>query len=422
MKLGYKIKAQAIQLALLISVLVALLLGSFLMLTHVQSFFKIKSQDTITMIRENNQRIFSTLNIPSKSDTLYSESKDTAIKQHFAYHGAWLKQYTEHSQGSKKITKALLIGSESNANAPNLYLADSFSPLVVVGFTNLSGNLYVPEQGIKPGTISGTFYQNSLVSTGKTIKSKRELPELDSHWINYLKKVTSGHPIQGAEETPLSRSVTNSFLKLPKLIFNTEDIHLTNQNLVGNIIIQSAQKIVVYPEANLKDVLLIAPIITVLDNSEGSFQSIATKHLSVGKNCNLQFPSSLVLYDKYPVTNSSKQFNRNLVTTALVVKKNTRIEGSIVYLQAVPQPPSRIYVNMEFNDKVHITGDVYCLGNIGFKGTVNGSVYTNQFVTKHLGSSYLNHILNGNIQTNPVPFYSGLPLANTYKSIAKWLY
>jgi len=83
------------QFAILISVLVALLLGAFLLLTHVQSFFKIKSQELIQAFETSNIELLKSLDTtkPSK-DTITNQLGTAITKINANYHGAWLKQYS----------------------------------------------------------------------------------------------------------------------------------------------------------------------------------------------------------------------------------------------------------------------------------------------------------------------------------------
>ena len=57
------------------------------------------------------------------------------------------------------------------------------------------------------------------------------------------------------------------------------------------------------------------------------------------------------------------------------------------------------------------------------KGKVYGSVFTDSFIAIANGSYYQNHLLDAEINSAELEDeYIGLPLVNTKKGVAKWLY
>ena len=78
-----------------------------------------------------------------------------------------------------------------------------------------------------------------------------------------------------------------------------------------------------------------------------------------------------------------------------------------------------IFVNTE----AQVKGQVYCQGYLELQGTIEGTVYTNYFLTKASGSRYINHIYDGRIIANSESIqYAGLPIVNSQKTILQWLY
>lgn len=421
--LKIKVKSQAMQFALLISVLVAILLSAFLMLTHVQSFFRIQSQELIEITGIANKNIFEGLGeTNSIKDTVTTQIGSTTTKLTIGYHGAWKKIISEAGVRERKIIKTAYTGSEVDVKTPNLYLVNKNSPLVVVGTTRLEGNSYLPKQGIKAGNISGNYYQGSSLYYGKAIESKESLPLIDAQWISYLRSVSKGDFMNEENVIPLETEIKNSFKKPSKIIFNTDVINVFNQNITGNIILQSKTKIVVHATSQLEDVLLIAPIIVIKNNVKGKMQLIASKKLQIGKGCYLSYPSSLILFDETKVQNTSQQSNTQNRDIDFNIDQNTVIEGSIAYLQSNNQVQDRIKTHLKIEDKVQVIGEIYCQGNMDFQGTVKGSLYTQQFIANQSGSLYLNHLYNGKVLLNPVPGYVGLSFSNSKNSVAKWLY
>ncbi len=409
------------QFAILISVLVALILSAFLLLTHVHSFFKIKSKETITAFERSNYQLFKSLDDTQVSqDTVTTIIDNKSTKTSANYHGSWLQKYAATITASRTIAKIAYTGSELTNTTPNLYIEDTNSPIVVVGNTRLEGNSYIPKQGIKAGTIAGTYYQGTNLYYGRVFESKNRLPELAPQWINYLDNVSKGSQIENGSLISIEKELSNSFHKPTQILYDTGVIFLGDEKLTGNIVVQSGTKIIIDSGTQLTDILLVAPEIMIKDNVKGRFQCIATKKVEVGTNCYLSYPSSITLLDKKVLIEEGNQNNQQLKPD-FSIDKNTRIDGSIVYLHK-DKKHQRIKTNLAIAPNVQITGEVYCQGNIDFQGTVLGSMYVQQFIARQSGSIYLNHIYNGKILINPIEDYAGLPFKNSKHAIAKWLY
>ncbi|GAA4276406.1 bactofilin family protein [Aquimarina mytili] len=418
-----KIKAQAMQFAILISVLVALVLGAFLLLTHVQSFFKVKSQELIQAFEDSNTLLFNTLDSTTAvGDTISSVLGPKTNKHIISYHGAWLKRYAAVTVHNRKASRIAFTGSERSDRTPNLYLVDTNSPLVVVGDTRLEGNSYLPKQGVKAGNISGTYYQGNNLYYGKAIESNETLPKLQNEWITYLEGVIKGSLVDNAISISLEDEIMNSFHKPIKLLYDSDAIYIGKEKIIGNVIIQSTQKIVIGPGAQLKDVLLIAPRIVIKNDVKGSFQAISTKNLEIGQRCYLSYPSSAILLDKNIVQKNTNSNQIQNTTPNFSIGSGTVIEGSVVYLKNKSNTDDRIKTHLIMAQKAEVVGEIYCQGNIDIQGIVRGSMYAKQCIARQSGSVYLNHIYNGKILMNPVKDYSGLPFSNSKNNIAKWLY
>jgi hypothetical protein len=70
-----------------------------------------------------------------------------------------------------------------------------------------------------------------------------------------------------------------------------------------------------------------------------------------------------------------------------------------------------------------IKGVIYCEQNLELRGTVYGTVYTDNFIIKEKGSIYQNHLFNAKISSSELELeFVSLPINHSKKGIAKWLY
>jgi len=411
------------QFALLISVLIALLLSAFLLLTHVQSVFRIKSNELLQACEASNQEILKSLQNSLSQEEVSTENSDTKKKELTSgYYGAWTKVTSQVTAHNRTVAKTALVGSRSDQKTANLYLANTNSPLVVVGNTRIEGNSYLPKQGVKAGNISGHYYQGTRLYYGNVWESQKNLPALDQKWIVYIKSLMQGILVNEERSIALKTDLKNSFYNDYNIIYNPSTITLGNEKITGHTIIQSNSKIVVHAGATLENVLLIAPQIVITDQVKGSMQLIASKKISVGKNCSLSYPSSITVLDTSKSTQNTRNSHNTNREINCIIGENTTIEGAVVFLSKKDEQRQRIKTHIKVAPGVEIIGEVYCQGSIELQGIVRGSVYTQQFIANQSGSIYLNHLYNAKILKNPIPEYAGLPFANSKNAIAKWLY
>ncbi len=422
----FKIKAGALQITLFISIVIALLLTTFILWVHTHKQFQIQTDFIIETVRNADKGIdYALRNATPLIDTTTVELNDEDFKTLKINRNFWgiFERISVISQiKNNHFQKTALIGgTQIPNNRTALYVQDNNKPLVLVGNTKIEGVAYVPKQGIKSGTISGQSYYGSQLIYGTTRVSSnlpKILKETDKHLRTidkHISKISKEHYLN----LESGKTYRNSFLEPTQVFFSNNDMHLNSIQLAGNIIAQSRTKIIIDAAAILKDVVLIAPEIEIENNVTGSFQAIASKKITVNKNVNLAYPSALVLKE-----HEVKQKKDSLSDTSLskmVIEENTTIKGVLLYLGTTKNDNHK--VQLELKENSLIEGEVYCNQNIELKGAVLGTVYANNFIANQSGSIYQNHIYNGTININELKEeYIGLPFNNSKKGVLKWLY
>ncbi|WP_179317224.1 hypothetical protein [Winogradskyella undariae] len=417
-----KLKAGALQLTLFIAVVIALLLTAFILLVQTHKRFSVQNDFIIETIQNTNTGINHTLdNVLRLNDTISIDLKDEdykSLKVHREFWGVFEKVISISKIKTNTIKKVALIGAvQPEKDRLALYLQDNNKPLVLVKNTKIKGLAYLPKRGVKPGNISGEYYYGSQLIYGES-KISQNLPELNIPFTA-IENAISNAKAEQFLETKDSKTYKNSFFEPTRFVFSNSKINLGNLSLIGNIIVQSKIKIVVDASCVLKDVILIAPEIEVQNNVKGNFQSIASKNIVIGEQVELSYPSALVLNRKQLLEANKTDLNED--QSKIIVNSSTIIKGVIVYLD--PSTSDNFKVQLELKDKATLIGEIYCNKNLELRGTVFGSVITNNFIAKQSGSIYQNHIYNGTIIANELPLeYVGLLFKNSKKGVAKWLY
>lgn len=427
MRVEWKIKAGALQFVVFIGVVIAILLMAFSTLVHVNSFFRAQTDLVMETVKNADLGVQYTLqnaNVTADSTSVQLDSDFAGIKVIEEFWGVFLKT-TSVSKIKKNtfIKQALVGGYYEPEERPALFLQDNNRPLVVVGITHIEGKAYLPKQGIRTGNISGTPYYGKSLVYGPSLSSKDHLPEMNTAIDMHLKELLHGTFNSGngvVKSFEGERQLTNSFQEPTIYLLGNGSITLNEASFIGNICLISDRKITVPSQCKLKDVVLIAPEIVIQDGVKGNFQAIAKEKLTVGKNCVLSYPSTLIIRqdEKKPSTDSGALPE----PYQLLVDENSVINGLVVFLGNDDTPNYRTQVLIEKNAEVR--GQLYCTMNTELKGTVYGSVFTKGFVANQFGSIYQNHLYNARIEEEKLPaFFAGMLLENQKsKKVAKWLY
>ncbi|RED26118.1 hypothetical protein BD847_0024 [Flavobacterium cutihirudinis] len=428
MKLKFRIKSGALQFTVFIAVLIALLLAGIVLYAYTFIYMKEQSKGAIENIQIADIGIQSLLEqkeINTDTTTINFIEKDKQIiKTNLSTWGIFQKGISNSQFRKKKFIKTALIGTLLNANkSPTVFLQDSHNTLSVVGTTSIKGIAYLPFKQAKSGYIAGNNYYGSQLIYGKIEKSSAELPPLSKTFENEIKfyfqeyKPSNQHDYINLNS---AKKITNSFNEKTKGFYSENPIILDNVAISGNIIIKSETAITVKNTSKLKDLILIAPLIEIEAETIGNFQAIATKKITVGENCNLEFPSALLLFQDS--IDSSKPISNDISTNNdIFINTGTTIKGSVVYYQTKESSDFRSQITLEKNAR--IKGQVYCNGNFEIKGIVSGSVITKQFVANQSGSIFINHVFNATIENENIPeLYGGIILEKQPKTVLKWLY
>ncbi|OWW23503.1 hypothetical protein B4Q04_20095 [Zobellia sp. OII3] len=421
MRWDKKIRAGALQFVLFIGAIIAVLLIMFVLISHTQNLFNKKTALTVDLIQAADYAIdYSLANdfvVGKNIEIPYQEGSPISLEIRKDFWGIFEKITSTSKQNSIEFSKSALVGgnwSEMSA----LYLKDKQRPLIVAGKTKITGDAYLPQQGIRMGNISGNSYSHQQLLYGTKRNSQDELPKLKSSVLNQIIQLTNNSFGEVKEEIRLKRNLElrNSF-QSPTIFIREGTVHLEMVALSGNIVISATDRIIVEPSAQLRDVLLIAPEILIKDSVQGYFQAFANKNIHVGKNCNLGYPTALVV--RNPAQSNKKNSDQK---PKLAIDAHSEIKGALIYLENIKD---QSYVpSIKIGENVIVQGEIYCEKNLELKGSVYGNVTTDGFIAMENGSIYQNHIYNGIIDgSSLVPGYAGLLYETApSKKVMKWLY
>ena len=415
MKSGNKIKASAMQFAILVSVIVALLLSTFLLFTHTYSSFSVRADRVLQNIEASDKGIdyLATTDV-HLTDSLELVIENIPVLLKNSYWGGFQLVHSRGGVGSTAFEKVALLGAGSGMDRPSIFLENNQLPLVLVGDTRIEGDAYTPENIIKPGSIAGHYYAGDKLVYGRRFNSTENLPDLNANWRSYAQNMLNFIPDGGETVKGLENS-TNSFFGNRQVIYQDDKIFL-NESLSGNIMVVSRVEIEISPFAKLDQVLLVAPKVVFRTGFAGNAH-VVSEEAVLDEDVRLTYPSSIVVFSK----GGEERRPEDAYKSKIEIGQHSLFEGDILYLDNFEQEGHGNDVLLAENS--YVEGNIYCEGYTELKGTVQGRVYTKYFVANHGGSLYVNHIYNGRVLTGNVkPEMAGLVLTGTGKKVAAWLY
>lgn len=416
MRLFKKINASALQYTLLVSVVIAILIGSFLTLTHIRSFFGMQSDQLLQVVENSNAGIIYALKediVISDSIAIPTENATTFLSR--KTWGGFSILKSRSSIKTKTFEKVCLVGMHKKNNRDAVYLTELRQPLVLVGDSEIQGDAYLSDRGIKAGVISGKYFKGKELIRGKVKSTSGTLPKLDINWRNDINGLIDYIPLNEAI-IPINETQKNSFKEQTKVIYSREKL-VVQEEYIGNILIKSDTEIIVDQFARLQDVFLIAPKITLQKGFKGSAHFLAEETIFLEDNVTLTYPSSIVVNKKEEL-----DIENITIKTPISISQNSVINGLVIFLNHENEPETNT-IAATIDENVTINGQVYIEGNTQLYGLVNGTVYSERFITNKFGSRYINHLFDGKVLNRGLEnAFCGLPLINYQKGIAKWLY
>ena len=418
------LKGGALVYAIVLSLIVAIISSSLIVFSYIHSYTsasymliekaRLNSQSGFTLLLSGNEYLLSKKQIID----LYDTQNDSVELVH-QFWGAYEIISSTGFAKDTRINKTAIVGNNANNDTSlALYLANRNTPLAVCGKTSITGDCYLPEGNIKRTYIEGQNFIGNNIVTGKIHTAEKTVPELDKNLAlsisnNFPYKNKAEDSLVSVNNTNFPDSANNSFANKTLYLYAKEKIRLSDKLYEGNICIFSEKRIVVSASCSLNDVILIAPIIEIEKDFEGSLQAFASDTLLIGKKVLLHYPSVLGM------VNTKSIENKNMY---LFIDEEASITGSVFLYDSHPNNQKQLKIIV--GNKSQITGELYSNGIIDLKGNVYGSVVCTKFVLKTPSSVYDNQLLNVTINRTKLPkhFVGLLNTANhQQKKVIKWL-
>ncbi|WP_179008676.1 hypothetical protein [Winogradskyella forsetii] len=393
------LKASSLLYAIFICLVVSLICGSLILIFNYQ--YRLNQQfflenELVNYSETNFLKVIDQLNTSQLSTNGSINSDDNRLTTTYSISkwGFYDLIKTKTYFKNDTIYKTGLIGSKTVNTKLALYLTDYNTELKIGGTTKIIGDVKVSSFGVEQAYINNQSFTGSRLVEGHIGVSKDKLPTL-SLAVN-----------QTVVEKELyydelkNKTLYNSFYQPTIRVIVEETYDFGDIELSGNFVIESKDSLVIRETAQLKDVLIKAPKVTLNSGFNGNVQIFAKERVHVMKDVNLLYPSSIY------IDNDDEEKPLNVY-----LGEKSKLAGGIVLTSKTYEASLNRLITIDKDAQV--LGDIYCYGKTQLKGKVIGTVYTDRFYLETSGATYENHIVNGTINKLEQPnYFIGLPLFN----------
>lgn len=413
-----RVKAGVLQLTLGISLVIAIICASMIMLaylsrmTYVHQRIADKLRDNAYSGIEYGKAVRNSLgfNEPTSVD-LFGEETDSVVVIRKPWGVFEIIAASAHQNKHHYNRSALITAQPDDIGKSIIYSPENNAPIYLAGRTVLDGDVFVSARKFTTGFINNTGFEGTKLFQGNSRVSMQDIPGIDTVLLSSISAVVHGYQdtysINKLDFFPIGRRLGFGVVE-SNLYYSNQSIELSD-SLAGNLMVQSAIKIRITADAHLDDLIVIAPHIEIDNGFKGSIQCIATNSIIVGKDSRLRYPSALVLLH---------HGQDSLVS----IGERAIVEG-IVVLPGFDQSVSgKGRFQIRKGGVLH--GMAYINGAADIQGSIWGHITARVFSATSGDAQYPGHIYNAEISSKKrSPYMSGSLLwANTKEIIvAKWL-
>lgn len=403
-------------LVLAVSVIISALVGFMLLLTYHQVLILSRNSQIenaqrnalsgISFLLGSEENTIKDLELDlfgDRNDSVYLEKKSWGLLEVISSRA----MYGKHEE-----IKVALIGADMDTlRGIALHLVDEDRPIFIADSVIIEGRCFLPKAGVKNVSMHQTKGEVRGIIRGPVLKSNSKLPE-NVKWV-LAKSFDNVHlnmnnPLFKMESLSNKTIIDNSFMNESKLVQSDFFLRLDGITISGKVIVASREGIAISKNAQLQDVIIIAPYITIEEGFTGSLQLFATDSIIVSKNCYLGYPSVIALNSKN--ANGIIQIGENSEVTGEVIAGGTGENGS--------------YNLVSIQPNALINGVIYVDGAVDHKGKLNGSLISRRLKMQTPSGMYDNYIRNASIDAKSLSkFFLVSPVSSPAgkKGIIKWL-
>lgn len=418
------IKAGALLYAMFLVIVISITCSSFILINYYNNTYVLHAFKQEQLFKDVHSGINYSLSlhqqIPLNQETIVNlfDDEQHQVTLNKKTWGAFYRLTAQSKWRNKSAAKTALIGANINSGEKTaIYLTDQNKPLSLTGHTNIIGNCYLPQSGVKRAYIEGKSFSGNKLINGLKKTSNRNLPSINEQLIqenyNHFSNINNTNDSVIDYELVMEQdSIINSFQNKTLVLYSPFSIAVANKVVEGNIIIKSDRNILIESSAEISNIICYAKGIVIEQNTQVNAQFFAQDSILVGNDCTLHYPSVIALLGK----------GNNATQRKIMIGTNTYVKGSIFLYNENYDRKKQSFITIDKESK--IMGQVYSSELLELKGEVTGGVFCKNFLLKTPSSVYENHLMDVTINREALSeYFVGVALteAINHHQIIKWL-
>ena len=295
-----KLKGGALYVAIIISILISIILGLFILVAYYNSN-SVLSQNSYNQLY---QSLWSGFEL-SQSTYYNSSSAHTWQKMPYNNDSVMIKKiawgcYTLVDVKAKNthfnIHKTGLFGCRQSTDTA-LMVAEQNRPIGLAGKIKFNGTCYLPKAGVKSAYIEGTSFSDLNAIRPYIKQAPNYIPEIDEAYLKTIEESQSS--LNPSTDSLISYipDVLNQVFQQKTAVVQQGSVKLNNQILSNNIKIIASDVITIDKTCQLSHVLLIARKVIFKKEFKGIVHVIAKDSIITEDDCEFNYPSSFCVYD-----------------------------------------------------------------------------------------------------------------------------
>jgi cytoskeletal protein CcmA (bactofilin family) len=286
----------------------------------------------------------------------------------------------------------------------SLWLADQGMPLVMKGRSQIRGKVQVPGGEIKISSHENRDFTGSLPFSWNLLPSAgTEIPYRlrQRRWIAQKLDSLAGLPESGNLHWEKGLVHQQAWDTLTWSLVHRGNLVLEGLSLEGRVLVMASESIRVLANCQLEHVLLIAPKIEIEKSFQGTLQAFARDTLRLADDCRLHFPSVLAVF-----AGPERPGFLHLASSC-------EIEGSIWYEEEAARPQPSLLPQVQLDPQTRLWGNLTVAGNLSLRADVYGHVAARSLVLPTAAGVFRNHLLDAQIDRTKLAFNFAGPLTTS---------
>lgn len=414
------LRASALFYAVTVSVLIAMVTGSMMLLVHYRNM---ETERWLARERSASNARSAVRWAMSSFDgsagaiecvDLFGKRRDSVLVRMTSYGlldriaaRAWVA-------GQQTDISAFTGGRAEEGNVLVLGTADA--KVNLCGDARVHGDVLVPNADVERGYIEGRAFTGERLVEGGVAASSGNFPAVSQDRIRSLERYCRRY--RGQQEDTVTWAIaegedldaTPDVFAATPVVFMGASRRLSGVSLKGPLIVRSGDSLEIASDCDLDMVIVEAPYIKIKAGASLTVQCFAETGINVEEHASLLYPSVLALMPQGGPENSA----------TINIGPDAILEGSIVALRDLGKGDQAVGVNIAPGALVR--GVVYAQGAVQHQGTIHGRLCAEGLILRTSSSTYRGYLLDGvldGFEDSYRPEWMGLG-KDEHKDVIEW--